>query len=60
MLKLLVQKERGKSDKNSKPIIYGIKGDIVTFISDHDNVLIVENNRTKIRFSVKKSEVNNI
>jgi len=48
------------SNTNSLTLIYGIKGDVVKFISDHDNVLIVEHTRTKIRFSVKKSEVNNI
>lgn len=59
MLILNITKESGRKE-DKKTLIYGNKGDTVTFISDHDNVLIVENTRTKIRFSVKKSEVNNI
>jgi len=55
MLTLNITKESG-----NKKTIYGKAGDTVTIISDCDHALIVEHTRTKIRFSVKKSEVNNI
>ena len=37
--------------------IYGRKGDKITIISDHNGTLIVENDKTKERFSVKEGDV---
>jgi hypothetical protein len=37
-------------------VVYGVKGDSVKLIADHDNVLIVENERGE-RFPVKKALV---
>lgn len=52
---LLVDKiSRGK-DK----AIYGKKGDKITIISIHDQTLIVENDKTKVKFSAKECEVKN-
>lgn len=36
---------------------YSQKGDEIKIISIHDNTLIVENIRTKVRFSAKECEV---
>jgi hypothetical protein len=54
---LLVNKTSNKPDKNGKPIIYGNKGDSVTIISVHDTTLILENEKTKVRFSAKECEI---
>jgi len=54
---LLVNKTSNKPDKNGKPVIYGLKGDSVTIISDNGTALIVENLKTKVRFSAKECEV---
>jgi hypothetical protein len=37
--------------------IYALKGDTITIISDHKGTLIVENDKTKERFSVKECDV---
>ena len=36
---------------------YSRKGEAITIISIHDQTLIVENVKTKVRFSVKESEI---
>lgn len=52
---LLIDKiSRGK-DKT----IYGKKGDKITIISIHDQALIVQNDKTKVKFSAKECEVKN-
>ena len=38
-------------------VIYSKKGEKVTIISDHNGTLIVENDKTKVRFSVKECEI---
>lgn len=51
-----------KEDKVSKGknrVIYSKKGEQVTIISIHDKTLIVENVRTKVRFSVRDDEIKN-
>jgi hypothetical protein len=50
-----------KEDKVSKGknrVIYSKKGEKVTIISDHNGTLIVENDKTKVRFSVRECEIN--
>jgi hypothetical protein len=37
--------------------IYSKKGEKVTIISDHNGTLIVENDKTKVRFSVRECEI---
>lgn len=49
-----------KEDKVSKGknrVIYSKKGEKVTIISIHDKTLIVENVKTKVRFSVTSDEI---
>jgi hypothetical protein len=49
-----------KEDKVSKGknrVIYSKKGEQVTIISVHDQTLIVENVKTKVRFSVTSDEI---
>jgi len=56
----ILQKDKlsGKLDKSGKPYYYSRKGDSVIIISQHDLVYIVENQKTKVRFSVKADEIN--
>lgn len=57
MKKVLTLKEikSSGSGKNSK--IYAKKGEILNLLDESSSVLIVESPKTKIRFSVSKSEI---
>ena len=46
----------GKTGANRERILLGRKGEGVTIISDHDNVLIVEG-KNKNRYPVKKTKI---
>lgn len=48
-----------KISKGKDKTIYALKGTKVTVISDNGTALIVENDKTKVRFSAKECEVKN-
>ena len=48
-----------KISKGKDKTIYSKKGDTITIISVHDTTLIVEDTKTKVRFSVKECEIKN-
>ncbi len=50
---LKITKESG-----NKKTVYGNISDRVVIIKDYGNVLIVEHEKSKVRFSVKESELN--
>jgi hypothetical protein len=45
-----------KTGSNKERILFGRKGEEVTIISDHDNVLIVEG-KNKNRYPIKKTKI---
>lgn len=46
-----------KISKGKDKTIYSRKGEKVTIISIHDTTLILENVKTKVRFSAREDEV---